>query len=78
MKNTICQTKYGILCNGMWNKQMSIYPNCVFLMISTVRGGSVGGLGWRGVLKETIRLYLEYFGKNGKIPVTYTVLYVAS
>lgn len=42
----------------------------------TVAGGSGGGLGWRGVLSETSRLYREYYGQNGRIPVTYKVLYL--
>ena len=42
----------------------------------TVAGGSGGGLGWRGVLNETSRLYREYYGQNGRIPVTYNVLYL--
>lgn len=42
----------------------------------TVAGGSGGGLGWRGVLKETSRLYREYYGQNDRIPVTYKVLYL--
>lgn len=42
----------------------------------TVAGGSGGGLGWRGVLNETSRLYREYYGQNGRIPVTYNVMYL--
>lgn len=42
----------------------------------TVSGGSVSGLGWRGILQETSRLYLERYGKNGRIPATYKVLYL--
>lgn len=44
----------------------------------TVSGGSRGGLGWRGLLQETSRLYQERFGRNGKIPVTYKVLYLTA
>lgn len=42
----------------------------------TVSGGVGGGLGWRGVINETARLYREYYGENNKIPVTYKVLYL--
>jgi len=42
----------------------------------TVSGGAGGGLGWRGVINETSRLYREYYGENNKIPVTYKVLYL--
>lgn len=42
----------------------------------TVAGGSDGGLGWRGILNEASRRYREYYGENGKIPVTYKVLYL--
>lgn len=41
----------------------------------TVTGGA-GGLGWRGLLQETSRLYLERYGHNGRIPATYKVLYL--
>lgn len=41
-----------------------------------VAGGSGGGLGWRGILSETSRLYQEYYGQSGRIPVTYNVLYL--
>jgi len=44
----------------------------------TVSGGSGKGLGWRGVLQETSRLYQERFGLNGRIPVTYKVLYLTA
>ncbi len=42
----------------------------------TVTGGAGGGLGWRGILNETSRLYRDYYGENGRIPVTYNVLYL--
>lgn len=42
----------------------------------TVSGGTAGGLAWRGIIKETSRLYRDYYGGNGKIPVTYKVLYL--
>lgn len=44
----------------------------------TVSGGSGSGLGWRGILQETSRLYQERFGRNGRIPVTYKVLYLSA
>ena len=44
----------------------------------TVSGGSGSGLGWRGVLQETSRLYQERYGRNGKIPATYKVLYLSA
>lgn len=40
----------------------------------SVSGGSGNGLGWRGILHETSRLYQERYGKGGRIPVTYKVL----
>lgn len=43
-----------------------------------VAGGSGSGLGWRGVLQETSRLYQEKFGVNGRIPATYKVLYLTA
>jgi malonyl-CoA O-methyltransferase len=39
-------------------------------------GSSNAGLGWRGVLNETSRLYRERYEINGKIPVSYEVIYV--
>lgn len=44
----------------------------------TVTGGSVNGLGWRGVLAETSRLYEKLYGKNSRIPATYKVLYLSA
>jgi malonyl-CoA O-methyltransferase len=44
----------------------------------TVSGGSGIGLGWRGVLQETSRLYQKRYGQNGKIPATYKVLYLSA
>lgn len=44
----------------------------------TVSGGSGHGLGWRGILQEASRLYQERFGRNGKIPATYKVLYLSA
>ena len=44
----------------------------------TVSGGSGGGLGWRGILQETSRLYRERYGKDGRIPATYKVLYLSA
>lgn len=43
-----------------------------------VSGGSAIGLGWRGVLEETSRLYQERYGVNGRIPATYKVLYLSA
>jgi len=43
-----------------------------------VSGGSEIGLGWRGILKETSRLYQERYGQNGRIPATYKVLYLSA
>jgi malonyl-CoA O-methyltransferase len=40
------------------------------------QGGSKGGLGWKGILNETSRLYRERYGIAGKIPATYEVVYV--
>ncbi len=44
----------------------------------TVSGGAASGLGWRGILRETSRLYMERYGRNGSIPVTYNVLYLTA
>lgn len=44
----------------------------------TVSGGSGSGLGWRGILHETSRLYQERYGENGRIPATYKVLYLST
>lgn len=44
----------------------------------TVAGGSGSGLGWRGILQETSRLYHERFSQNGRIPATYKVLYLSA
>lgn len=44
----------------------------------TVSGGSGSGLGWRGVLQEASRLYLELYGEGGRIPATYKVLYLSA
>jgi malonyl-CoA O-methyltransferase len=41
-----------------------------------VAGGSSIGLGWRGIISKTSRLYLEYYGQDGRIPATYEVLYI--
>jgi len=42
----------------------------------TVSGGSEIGLGWRGILQETSRLYRERYGQNNRIPASYNVLYL--
>lgn len=44
----------------------------------TVSGGTEIGLGWRGILQETSRLYQERYGRNGRIPATYKVLYLSA
>lgn len=44
----------------------------------TVSGESGSGLGWRGLLQETSRLYQERYGSNGRIPATYKVLYLSA
>ncbi len=36
------------------------------------------GLGWRGILNETSRLYRERYEENGRIPATYKVLYISA
>lgn len=43
-----------------------------------VTGGSENGLGWRGILQETYRLYKERYGQNSRIPATYKVLYLSA
>lgn len=43
-----------------------------------VSGGTAHGLGWRGVLNETSRLYQERYGHSGRIPATYKVLYLSA
>ena len=40
------------------------------------QGDNPGGLGWRGVLNETSRLYRQRYGTDGMIPVTYEVFYI--
>jgi malonyl-CoA O-methyltransferase len=44
----------------------------------TVSGGSGSGLGWRGILQETSRLYQGRYGESGMIPATYKVLYLSA
>ncbi len=44
----------------------------------TVTGGTGRGLGWRGILHESSRLYQEQYGCNGRIPATYKVLYLSA
>lgn len=44
----------------------------------TVTGGSGGGLGWRGILRETAQMYQELYGVNGRIPVTYKIIYLSA
>ena len=43
---------------------------------SSAQEGQSGGLGWRGVLNETSRLYHQRYGSDGMIPVTYEVVYI--
>ena len=43
-----------------------------------VSGGSGYGLGWRGVLQEVSRRYQHLYGRGGKIPATYKVLYLTA
>ena len=45
---------------------------------ASVQGDSRGGLGWRGILNETSKLYYERYGIDGKIPATYEVVYVVA
>jgi malonyl-CoA O-methyltransferase len=45
---------------------------------SSAQGKSAGGLGWRGVLNETSRLYRQRYGTDGMIPVTYEVFYIVA
>lgn len=45
---------------------------------TSAQGGSRGGLGWRGILNETSRLYSERYGVDGAIPATYEVVYVVA
>ncbi|NTV48643.1 MAG: methyltransferase domain-containing protein [Geobacteraceae bacterium] len=44
----------------------------------TVSGGTVNGLGWRGILQEASRLYQKMYSVNGRIPATYKVLYLSA
>jgi malonyl-CoA O-methyltransferase len=44
----------------------------------TVSSGSGSGLGWRGILSETSRLYQKTYGQNGRIPATYKVIYISA
>jgi malonyl-CoA O-methyltransferase len=41
-----------------------------------VEGGGAIGLGWRGIINKTSRLYREHYGQAGRIPATYEVLYM--
>jgi malonyl-CoA O-methyltransferase len=45
---------------------------------SSAQAGRQAGLGWRGVLNETSRLYRERYGTNGMIAVTYEVFYIVA
>ena len=44
----------------------------------SVAGGASSGLGWRGILNEASHLYQERYGEPGRIPATYTVLYLTA
>lgn len=44
----------------------------------SVSGSSNAGLGWRGVLQKTSRLYQERYGRGNRIPATYNVLYLSA
>jgi malonyl-CoA O-methyltransferase len=39
---------------------------------------NAGGLGWKGILNETSRLYSERYGINGEISATYEVMYIVA
>lgn len=43
---------------------------------ASVTSGRQGGLGWKGILAETSRLYSQRYGSGGNIPATYEVVYV--
>lgn len=45
---------------------------------SSGQGNSRGGLGWRGILNDTSKLYNERYGRDGKIPATYEVVYAVA
>jgi malonyl-CoA O-methyltransferase len=45
---------------------------------ASAQGESKGGLGWKGIIDETSRLYSERYGADGKIPATYEVIYVVA
>jgi malonyl-CoA O-methyltransferase len=45
---------------------------------TSAQGDSKGGLGWRGILNETSRLYYDRYGSDGKIPATYDVVYIVA
>lgn len=45
---------------------------------TSAQGNRGGGLGWRGILDETSRLYYERYGGDGKIPATYEVVYIVA
>lgn len=57
--------------------------NSLLRSIKNIGAGSVSGkgekgLGWRGILNETSLLYQKKYGKEGRIPVTYKVLYLTA
>jgi malonyl-CoA O-methyltransferase len=45
---------------------------------ASAQGDSKGGLGWRGILNETSRLYSERYETDGIIPATYEVIYIVA
>lgn len=66
--------------------EMDYYPDVPELLRSIKRIGAGssaqeargGGLGWKGILNETSRLYRERYGTDGMVPVTYEVFYVTA
>ncbi|MDD2898804.1 MAG: methyltransferase domain-containing protein [Desulfuromonadaceae bacterium] len=44
----------------------------------SVSKGAGNGLGWRGILQETSRLYQARYGEKNQIPATYKVLYMSA
>ena len=44
----------------------------------TVSKGSGFGLGWRRIIQEASKMYLERYGRNGRIPATYKIIYLTA
>lgn len=61
-----------------YNDLHSLLRSIKSIGAGTVSGGSESGLGWRGILQETSRLYLERYGKDGRIPATYKIIYLSA